>query len=368
MKSIENIPIEDNVVENYDRRKDIYNYGDNNDYPKNIKLVIDYSVTASACTDLLSSFIYGKGFESNEFYLNAGGVTPNSFLRKISNYISDYKGFAVHVGYNALGQKSSFKIIPFNWVRWGKEDVNGYKSKLKVSKDWNDRKIKPTTYDVYKPESVLKQIELSGGIENYNGQIFYGNLDFNEIYPKSFANSVIDDCISENKSSLLKKNLLTKGFVDSTFVITKPFENDKDRENFRTVLKKNEGADGAGSINHIEGQLETTELDKEIYITKVDSNINDKLFEYTDKNASQKISKAYGVPSALIDANDNSIFGQSGETLKQMRLYYQEKTDYIRTYVEETIEELFNGTINDKLNNTDFTIIKLVKEDAVTNN
>ena len=367
MKSIHNVNIEENVKKEFNRRSDIYNYGDDNNYPSIIKKLIDSSVTAKACTELMSSFLYGKGFENNTFYLNSSNVTPNAFLRQITVDAPYYKGFAIHVSYNALGEKSSFKLIPFNWVRWGREDVNGYKSKVKVCKDWNDTRKNPIDeYDVYKPSVAIQQIENSGGLSNYKGQILYVSLDFQNLYPKPFADSVINDIISEGQSSLLKRNLLTKGFINNTIVTTKPFEDPKDRDHFRKGLKSQLGSEGAGSIVHMEASLESDNLQDEILTTPISSDIDDKLFEYTDKNTSDKIRKAFlNIPPALIDANDTSIFGQSGETLKQMKLFYQEQTEHLRDHINEVINELFTGTVNDKLNNEEFIIRKLVKDDVI---
>lgn len=362
MKSIYNIPIGDNVPKIYGKRDDIFNYGVNNDYPEVLRLVADNSVTSKACIELLSSFIYGKGFENNNFTVNNEGVTPNTLLRKIAIDVSYFKGFAIHVSYNAIGEKTAFKLVPFEWVRYAKEDVNGFKSKVKVCKNWSDRKKVVTEYDVYNPDHVFSQIENAGGIDNYKGQMLYASLDFKGVYPKGYLDSVINDAISEEKSSLLKRNLITKGFISNSIIVTKPFESNNDREEFRKSIKGQMGADGAGNVAHIESTNESDKLNEEIFLQNMDSSVNDKLFEYTDRNVSDKIRKAFlNIPPALIDSNDSSIFGQSGETLKQMKLFYQEQTDHLRDFINDVAEDLFRNTVNDLMNKTNFTIKKLVK-------
>lgn len=365
MKSITTIPISDNTPKEFDKRNDIFVYGENNSYPDEVRLILDGSVTAKSAVELMSSFIYGKGFDNNGFYLNNINDTPNSLLRRVSLDIPYYKGFVIHIGYNALGQKTSYKLIPLEWVRFGKEDVNGYKSKIKVSKDWSDKKEPVTTYDVYNPDAVLSQIENVDGVENYLGQVFYGSLDFKGIYPKSFSDPVLYDCISENQSGLFKKNLLTRGFLNNTVVVTKPFDDKKDKTDFQSNLKKQLGAKGLESLTHITADLDSDNLDSEIVFKELKSNVDDKLFEYTDKNVADKIRKSFlNIPPALIDASDNSLFGQSGESLKQMKLFYQEQTDYIRDFINESFNELFSNSTNSKFSAIDWNINPLIKEES----
>ena len=124
----------ENIKPTFDKRKGIFNFGDDNNYPNEVKSIIDNSVTASSCVELIKKFIKGKGVEV-DFFLNKDNDTTNNVLAKVAEDIANYKGFTLHIGYNELGLISSIKHIPFAWVRWGKEDVNGYKSKLQVSKN-----------------------------------------------------------------------------------------------------------------------------------------------------------------------------------------------------------------------------------------
>lgn len=360
------ISLDDTTPKSFEKRKEIFNYGINNEYPSSIKKVINNSVTAKSCADLIGSFLYGKGFVENDFYLNRESDTPNKLLRKVTVDASYYKGFAIHIGYNSIGEKTSFKVIPFEWCRKSQEDVNGYISKIKISKDWADRKVDPIEYDIYNPNQVLNQINRDT-IEAYKGQVLYVSFSYQDLYPKSWIDPVIDDCISEWKSGVYKKNLLTKGFMKNSIVITKEFDSQKDKDNFQAGMKSQLGADGVGGINHYEASLDSENLSEEVFIQDVGTDLNDKLFEYTDKNVSDKICIAYGISPSLIKNDDNAMFGNGGNAIEQMMLNVQFRVDNIKRDIEEAFNDLFTGTVNTSLNDTQFVITPLVTQSEINN-
>jgi hypothetical protein len=344
----------------FDKRKEIFNYGEDNNYPNEVKSVIDNSVSASACVALIKKFIKGKGVEF-DFFVNKDNHSVNDLISKVSEDIGYFNGFALHIGYNELGLISSIKHIPFNWVRWGKDDVNGYKSKLKLSKNWHDKKEPISEFNVYNPDVALNQI-LNVGITEFKGQIFYSELE-SEIYPMSLVHPAINDADSEFKSSKFKNNLLNKGFLNNLIVVTKKFESQRQKEAFQSNFKSQLGVDGQGVFNHIEADLNSDELDKEIFFKEVNTNVNDKLFEYTDRKASENVIKAFGVPPALIDtSNSSGIFGNSGELIKQMRIFLQEKTEHYRMYIEKVFNDFYKNSSSEQMRSTDFEIQKLIEE------
>ncbi len=356
------IELENALPTSYDKSQGIFACGEDNYYYQRIKKTINNSTTAKGCVRLMKSYVGGKGFENNDFTLNNLGDTPNKLLSKIVNPIPYFEGFAVHVSYNVLGQKTAFKVIPFEWVRWGKKDDNGFKPFVKVSKDWADvKKNKPTEYNIYNPDAVLSQISNAGGIDKYKGQIMYVSLDYDEIYSMGFVGSCLNDAIAEYKSSVYKKNLITRGFLDKTVVTTKPFEKDSERQAFVKTIEDGLGADGVEGVIHLEAELENDDLSKEILFDKVGTNVNDKLFEYTDGKSEDQIRKAFLSPHpALINNSDSSIFGNSGELIRQIKIDYQEKTEYIRLFIEENVKDLFHNTLNPSFNQVEFKIRPLI--------
>lgn len=346
----------------YDKSQGIFAYGKDNYYPQRTKNIINNSTTAKSCVRLMKSYIYGKGFENNDFTLNNLGETPNKFLSKISNSIPTLEGFAIHISYNQFGQKTAFKVIPHEWVRWGKKDDNGFKPFVKVSKDWMDvKKHKPIEYNVYNPRNVLEQIARAGGIDKYKGQVLYASLEDEEIYGQGFVSSSLNDAEAEYQSSVHRINLIKREFMDKMSVITKPFADSKERDKFLASIKKSLGAKEVGGVLHFEVELENDDLSKEIIFEKISANINDKIFSYTDEKVQDQVRKSFLSPHpVLINNTDSGVFGNSGELIRQIKIDYQEKTEYIRLFIEEMLEDLFSNTVNESFNQAEFKIRPLI--------
>ena len=94
----------------------------------------------------------------------------------------------------------------------------------------------------------------------------------------------------------------------------------------------------------LEMELEGDDIDKAIKHIKIDTDIDDKLFEYTEGSTSNNIRKAYNnVPVILVDSSDHSIFGNSGEAILQAKMFYQEQTHEERMLIEQAFKVLFKN-------------------------
>lgn len=342
-----------NIVK-YDPYKGIFINGIDNAYPERVERTINNSVTARQSAALLQAFITGRGFEGlNEVAVNSKGTTLLQFLNEVAYSFSRQYGAFVHVNYNLNGDIVYLDSLPYSHCRIGKKDDNKYNGKILVSPDWNDRRKTPEVFDVYSPlkEVVLAQITKQG-INKYKGQILFINPSPFE-YPLSKVDPVILDADTEHQISIFKNASLRKGFFGKQIVITRPFadgamENnpsygDKitERNNFRDAMEKFLGAENVASFLHLEIPLDSFDLEKEIIFKNIDSNINDKLFAHSELTVSDNIRMAFNnIPAALIRSTDSSVFGQSGEYLKAMKLFYQEETEFERLLIESEISKL----------------------------
>lgn len=342
-----------NIVK-YDPHKGIFINGIDNAYPERVERTINNSVTARQSAALLQAFITGRGFEGlNEVAVNSKGTTLLQFLNEVAYSFSRQYGAFVHVNYDLNGDIVYLDSLPYSHCRIGKKDDNKYNGKILVSPDWNDRRKTPEVFDVYSPlkEVVLAQITKQG-INKYKGQILFINPSPFE-YPLSKVDPVILDADTEYQISIFKNASLRKGFFGKQIVITRPFadgamENnpsygDKitERNNFRDAMEKFLGAENVASFLHLEIPLDSFDLEKEIIFKNIDSNINDKLFAHSELTVSDNIRMAFNnIPAALIRSTDSSVFGQSGEYLKAMKLFYQEETEFERLLIESEISKL----------------------------
>jgi hypothetical protein len=358
----------DKRVVDFDKTIGIYKNGFDNLYSERVMRVINNSATAKPSAKLFRKYIVGKGLGDtlNSFVFNKDKQLSlwNAILN-IGDSYSYHAGCFVHVNYNLEGKIISGDVLPFEDCRIGKADDKKYSGKIIVYDNWDGSKgtidkKKFHVIDVFNPNKkvVLSQIEKAGDIENYKGQIFYYN-PYNLIYPLSPIDNVINDADSEYMSSVFKNRSLRKGFFGKKILITPPMVDDNlrvddtalptealvekrnqisERDAFNKNLKKFIGADEIDGLFHMELDLDGDDIEKELKFIDVETNINDKLFEYTEKSTANNIRKAYNnIPSILIENSDNSVFGQSGEMLKQAKVFYQEQTEEERNIIAKEI-------------------------------
>jgi len=113
----------------------------------------------------------------------------------------------------------------------------------------------------------------------------------------------------------------------------------------------------------LEATQQTDDLSKQLNISDLSSPYNDKLFEYSDKQAEKNICKAFGVPLILVNPSDNSMFGNSGEMLKEAKKQLYESKEEER----DQLEEVFSMIMKDFQEPvTDLKIISPFEETPLT--
>lgn len=348
-------------VINFDKSLQVYQNGIGNEYPERVERVINNSVTAKRATRLFRKYIVGRGFASddiNNFIVNkTKGMSLYRFLYKVANSYTRQNGAFVHINYNLNYEITSLDVLPYTHCLLGKEDSNKYKGKILVYDNWlrdaNPKfdKDKIAIIDVFNPDKkVLEaQIARAGGISKYKGQIFFFNPE-ETIYPLSHIDEVLNDADSEFRASQFKNISLRKGFFGKQIAITPPMVDgdlkarsiskeltdleiaeftaqEKERENFKEALQSFVGVENVDGMLHLEMEFEGDDIDKIMKFIEIKTNINDKLFAFTEESVSKNIGKALEVPNILIDNHDNSIFGNSGEMITQAKQFYQEQRE-----------------------------------------
>jgi hypothetical protein len=363
----------------YNKVDGIYNWGADNAYPSLIKSLTNSSVTAKQCVDINSKYIFGKGFEifkENTPIINKKGLTINQLLRIVSKEFSEQNNIFLHVNYNALFEVISVDLITSEDVRIGNTDSTGYAGKFIVYDNWDKvkgKRIEKKDFkiiDKFNPnEKVIEaQVENAGGWSKYKGQILHINSDFSSTYSLSDADSVIYDCDSEYQASLYKNGGLRKGFFGAKLFITKPFADDYARKDFEKTIQDLKGSENSSGVLLLEANLESDNINEHILIQNIDSNIDDKKFDSTELSTARNIRKAYGVPSILIDNSDNSIFGNSGELLKQAKVMHWENKEEERSIIIEAFKAVFKRFHQPINPNNNWNIIPMVQIEKTTEN
>ena len=369
----------------WNKSADVYANDTDNAYPERMDRLINNSVTAKSAASIMVQYLIGKGYGIDVDILiinKEQNLKLIDFADDVADDIVKQRGVFIHVNWNALYQISDFSVIPFEWCRIGKTDSNDYTGKIAVCKEWlKPKKADIQLIDVFNPRKKVidAQVEKAGGWDKYKGQVLFVNMDTKLLYPLSRIDSVAEDCDSEAQASVYKNRLLRKGFFGNTLVVTRPLVGDglepgstalmdaeSERERFQQAIKDSLGAQNTGGVLCLEMDFAGEKLEDAILIKQIESKIDDKLFNYTETSVRENILVAFNnLPAGLIKTNEASLFGNSGEAIREMK----------RTYWENTTKErcLLTAVINGLLERSqDYSTLKIeplkLINDAETNN
>lgn len=346
------IDIDNRLAIKYDKTEGIFKWSDDNAYPQLIKSLISSSVTAKNCVDINSKYIYGKGFSfaGNSSIINKKGLSLNKLFRQASREFSEQNNLFFHVNYNALYQITSVELISCSEARIGKSDSTGYSGKIVVYNNWDKSRGKKVEkkdfelFDIFNPNPTVieVQVEAAGGWNKYKGQILHVTSDFNDIYSLSDGDSVIYDMNAEFKASVFKEAALRRGNFGSKIFITKPFSDDYERQDFDKTIQNLLGVENTNGVLTLEANNVSDNLHEQFIIKHLDSDFDDQKVAYTETSSAKKIMQAFGVHPILIgDADSNSLFGNSGELLKQAKATHWENKEEERAIIVEAFETIF---------------------------
>lgn len=334
-----------------DKRNDVFNWGLDNSFPNLVETLINLSVTSSTCVDKVAKAVYGKSFgEIGRTIVNKDGQNLNQLLKVATREYTKHNNTFIHIGYNALLEINSIKVIPTTNVRIGKSDDSGYSGKYIIYSNWNkeDGKIDDTKFKVYDrfnpiTNVIQAQIDNAGSITSYKGQILHLQRDSNSVYSLPDINPVLSEALLENNSQIFRSNGAEKGFMNTKLMVVEAFNSEEDRRQFQNKLKELQGSENSGNILLLESGFVGADLDKQIKLEDLTSEYNDKLFEYSDKQAEQNICKAFGVPMVLVNSSNDGMFGNSGEMLKEAKKQLFESREEERDMFEETFSMLMSN-------------------------
>jgi hypothetical protein len=360
------VQLDNRIDVKVDTAQGILKYDIDNAYPQRMRLIAYGSATTKACIDTFSKYIRGEGFAEPVFYgstINRKGWTFDRLLRKISDDYALYKGFAIHINYNLEFKIVELNYVPFEYVRLSEPDDVGYSAFAITYDDWGrkkrrtiDEKFKHTIH-IYNPSpsAISAQIQDAGGIENYSGQIFYYTGDADD-YPLSSIDSIIEDCETDGELKYFKNRVVTTNFMASHLYVHKGrFDDNRDREDFVQNLKTFQGSRNAASLMLIECEQEEAKPE----LIKVENNINDSVFEYTEQSVRKNIITAFNIPSILLGMPTAGALGEKNER-EQAKNMYSDIVKDERILMEAVFAELFDNWYAPEQNPTkNFSIIPI---------
>jgi len=336
----------------------ILNYDVDNAYPQRMLELAGQSPTAKDCWNKRTKFIAGLGFVDDEIgktIINKSGLTLNKLRNAIARDKAFFRGFGIHVNYNANYQIIELNYVAFEDVRMGDSDNPTNRGKFMLYPDWGRRtwknitKSKITCLDPFNPDPVVikQQIIDGGGWDKYLGQLFYFNPEI-DYYPLIEADSVWEDFETEAGIKIFNNREVTTGFLPSTMLFMQSraeeaanVNADADnypRRNTPSQLEKDlgafQGAKSAQKIIVIEYEDENSKPQFEPYSIQN----NDKLFEATEKSVEARIIKGFSVPQALVaTAQQKSGLSDPGNEKKEAIREFNDNTAMDRAEISEAL-------------------------------
>lgn len=359
--------IEKRIEVKENKTEGIINYDVDNAYPQRIVDIINSSGTGTLCTNVMSKFINGKGFASDEFaktFVNSKRLTANKLLKKHAKSISRFNGFAVHINYNGLFQKTSFSFIPFQDLRLTTDDNKENPKMLALYDDWqktkknkiDNKKIEYFNFYNPDPSVIAAEVEAVGGWQNYRGQILYWTTEGIE-YVLAPSDPVLEDVQTDSHSKTFKFRNITTNFMASHIIEVDEFEDDESKQAFMDNLADFQGSDDALQMLLLEKKADQQEGFK---LQKIDIQDVDKLYEYTETSVRDNIIRQYVIPPVLLLATPGKL-GSSSEILEATAFYNGVTGDH-RQAISEAYKEIFgNSTVTTE---EDFDILE-IKPDII---
>lgn len=363
---ISKIKKENRIDSRNDKYLGIQTFGDRNDYPQQVMEIVDGSCTGFSCVCVYSKFINGKGFTNSDFsklVVNKSSLTINLLLRLISNDFAMFRGFALHLNYNANYQISQISYTPFETVRLGEIDENGECNHVCLHWDWGRRmgnlrrwkKEDIIKIDLFNPDPQIIQMQVnkSGGWSKYKGQILYFNSTGLIGYPLPIFNSELTDMSTEQGISNIsyrnaRSNFMPSGmFID---ILNKEESEEQADENEKSLLEF-QGDDEACKMIY---SIAETKEEIPQFVDFSGKNY-DKEYTVTHSKVKGDIGRAFNQPPILRAEDVGSNFG--ADALGDAYDYYNSVTEVERRDVSRVFEEIFKYWNGDKFE--DFSISPL---------
>ena len=342
------------IEQNYAMMFDMQSYGVDNLYPQHICDIVGASGTASLCISRYAKFIEGFGFDEtvSGIVVNRHGQTMDDVLSLAAEDVARFRGFALHVNYNVLGEVSEVQHVPFEQCRLEETDDAGHVANILIHPDWQGKttrggKAVMVTNEyikrlpVYNPSVALVQMEAAGGAEAYEGQILWVSMDGVWQYPVPIYDSAVTEISTDEGLGNVKYRNVRNNFLVSCMMVAKKGlpkvdEDDDDRQMIADEdLVAFQGDERAGNILYVE--LENDE--DEPKIVEFPARNFDKEFTATDQSVVERIYAQFH--QEIFYAIRIGKLGFSGNVMRDAYEYYAGEVTTEQRFIERNFEKVF---------------------------
>lgn len=305
---------------------DIQAAGDGNTYYQDVHNIIQASSSGCECVERFAEFIEGAGFADASLYglvLNHRKDTADEIHRLICADLAEYGGFALHLNYNLAGEITEVGHVPFEICRLEEPDSNGYVARICTHPDWTGKKTfagktKPVNkknvkrYHKFNPNInvIHAQIAQAGGIEYYQGQIYYFSTAGRDRYPIPRADRVLTEMSTDEGLANVKWRNVRNNFLPAAMVLTRKGQSSPmgryapaGEEPYQYERGDRYANDGfSDSLQQLQGDTEACKLLEVILendeqapeVVSLPTSNYDKDFQVTDQSVTERIYAAFG--------------------------------------------------------------------------
>lgn len=351
----------------YQSSLNIQTYGSDNLYPQRMYDLIQNSPTGGSCMERYMTFIEGNGLRDkdfSEYICNRRGETMDDIFSAIAQDMAMYHGFALHVNYNMACEIVELQHIPFESCRLEEESEDGTVVYVNVHPDWtgqSTRKGKKITVEkrnVKKifmfnplPNVVLSQIEQSGGIDSYAGQILWFSWDGRYKYPKPIYDKVVTNLSTDEGLDNVKYRNVRNGFMLSGMFIHRKgmsIESYDENGNLQSQSNTDDEYDFSKSLDVFQGDINccsimdvTVNSDEEKpEFVSVEGTNYDKKFERTEESVTERIYSAFNQECFYLIRTGKT--GWSANVVSEAYEFYNSYVAKERRVISRTLKKIFD--------------------------
>lgn len=342
----------------------IQSYGRDNLYPQRMYDLIQNSPTGGTCCDRYQTFIEGNGLNNSDFadyVCNRAGETVDDIYRLIAQDMAYFHGFALHVNYNMACEIVELQHIPFQNCRLEEEEENGQVTYVNIHPDWTGHKTrkgnkilvdKNNIKKVYMfnpiKEVILSQIEKSGGIDKYKGQVFWFSMDGKYEYPKPIYDKVVTNLSTDEGLDNVKYRNTRNNFLLAGMFIHKKGQNLGIDEDGNEINKSDDDQDFSKNFDAFQGDVNCCSImdvtvnsdeDEPKFVPFEGANFDGK-FSATENSVTERIYSAFGQePWYCIRVGK---LGFSGKVLAEAYEYYNSYVSKERRAISRALKKIFD--------------------------
>lgn len=350
-------------------------YGNDNLYPQNLRAITQSSGTAELCLARYTKFIEGYGFADENFsklVANHRGETADDVLHNVAADLARFGGFAVHVNYNVLGEITTMAHVPYENCRLEEPDDAGHVAHIIVHPDWTGKstrmgkvvRVSEENIDricVFdpRPEVVLSQMELAGGISQYKGQILWFSMAGSSTYPTPIYDAVVTEISTDEGLGNVKYRNVRNNFLVSCMLVTKKgiprIDTETGEEEEREMisaddLKVFQGDENTGKILLVEVENDEDKPEIMAFPTKN----YDKDFSTTDASTIERIYAQFH--QELFYAIRMGKLGFSGDVMRDAYEYYAGEVTTEQRAIQRAFARIMKAWGSGEWAETDFTL------------